>query len=187
MMTIQEIFTTLAQHMEKGIKIHGEFIKVYNFLCLKGYKKCHHYHFLEETQNYYYLCHYYMDHYHQMIEISQIEEVKVIPNSWYKYTQFEVDTGTKRNAIRDMMKQWVDWEKSTKELLQTLYKELIDLDEIAAAKKFECYICDVDKELKQAEKELIKLETIGYDISLIIDMQDSLYDKYNKKIKKIYN
>lgn len=62
----------------------------------------------------------------------------------------------------------------------------MDLGEIAAAKEFEYYICDVDKELKQAEKELIKLETIGYDISLIIDMQDSLYNKYNKKIKEIY-
>ena len=185
-MTISEIFTTLASHMEKGIKMHKDFVKAYNFLCFKGYKKCHYYHFLEETENYYYLCHYYMDHYHKMLETNQTEEVKIIPNSWYKYSQFDVDTGTKRNAIRDTMKQWVDWEKSTKELLQTLYKELVDLGEIAAAKEFEYYICDVDNELKSAEKELIKLETIGYDISLIIDMQDFLYNKYKKKIQKIY-
>lgn len=186
-MTISEIFTTLASHMEKGIKMHKDFVKAYNFLCFKGYKKCHYYHFLDETENYYYLCHYYMDHYHQMIETSQFEEVKVIPSSWYKHNQFEVDTGTKRSALRDMMKQWVDWEKSTKELLQTLYKELTELGEIAAAKEIECFLCDVDDELKQAEKEWLKLETIGYDITLIIDWQDSLYDKYNKKIKKIYN
>ena len=185
-MTISEIFNTLASHMEVGIKAHKDFTKAYNFLGLKGYKKCHHYHFLEETKNYYYLCHYYMDHYHKMLEISQTGEVKVIPSSWYKYTQFEVDTGTKRTAIRDMMKQWIDWEKSTKELLQTLQKELTDLGEFAAAKKFIDFLVEVDEELADAEKEFIKLESIGYDINLIIDMQDSLYDKYNKKIKKIY-
>ena len=185
-MTVNEIFNTLAQHMEKGIKMHKEFVKGFNFLYLKGYKKCHYYHFLEETQNYYYLCHYYMDHYHQMIETSQGEEVKVIPISWYKYTQFEVDIGTKRNAIRDMMKQWVEWEKSTKELLQTLHKELCDLSEVAAAKKFEEYLCDVSDELKGAEKKLLQLETIGYDIGLIMDEQESLYKKYSKKIKCLY-
>ena len=185
-MTIDEIFITFAAHMEKGIKIHKEFTKAYNFLCFKGYKKCHYYHFLEETQNYYDLCHYYMDHYHKMIEISQVEEVKVIPASWYKYTQFEVDTGTKRNAIREMMKQWIDWEKSTKELLQTLHKELIDLGEVAAAKEFEYFLCDVAEELKSAEKEWLKLETIGYDIGLIMDKQDALYNKYCKKIREIY-
>lgn len=185
-MTVNEIFTTLASHMENGIKMHDDFVKAFNFLGLKGYKKCHHYHFLEETQNYYYLCHYYMDHYHQMLENQQSTDVKVIPQSWYKYTQFEVDTGTKRNAIRDIMKQWVDWERSTKELLQTLYKELDELNEFAAAKKIEYFLCDVDEELKGAEKEWLMLETIGYDIISITERQDSLYNKYKKKIKKIY-
>ena len=185
-MTVNEIFNTLAQHMEKGIKMHKELVKGFNFLYLKGYKKCHYYHFLEETQNYYYLCHYYMDHYHQMIEVAPEDPVKIIPASWYKYTQFDVDIGTKRGAIRDFMKQWVEWERATKELMQTLHKELCDLGEVAAAKEIEKYVCDVSEELVGAEKKWLKLEAIGYDIGLIMDEQESLYKKYSNKIKNLF-
>ena len=182
-MTVEEVFTTIAQHMEKGLAMHRDFVKAYNFLCLKGYKKCQYYHFLEETQNYYYLCHYYMDHYHKMIDVGIVEQMKVIPSSWFKYDQFEVDNGTKRNAIRDMRKQWIDWEKSTKDLLQRMYKEMCDLNDIAGATKIEEVLCDVCEELKNAEKKWLKLETIGYDIGLIMDEQDALYNKYCDKIK----
>ena len=185
-MTINEIFTALASHMETGINVHKDFINVYNFLYLKGYKKCHEYHYLEEIQGYYNLCHYYMDHYHQMIEVAAEKPVEIIPTSWYKHTQFDVDIGTKRGAIRDLMKQWVEWEKATKELMQTLYKELCDLGEVAAAKEIEKYIRDVSEELAGAEKKWLKLETIGYDIGLIMDEQESLYKKYSNKIKNLF-
>lgn len=49
-----------------------------------------------------------------------------------------------------------------------MYKELCNLGEVAAANKVKCYICDVDEELKHAEKKLIKLETIDYNIGTII-------------------
>lgn len=186
-MTVEEIFTTLASHMETGIKLHRDFVKVYNFLFLKGFKKCQYYHFLEETQNYYGLCHYYMDHYHKMLNNNQTGEVKVIDIAWYKYTQFEVDTNTKRNTIKNMIEQWIKWEKSTKELLQRLYQELCGLNEIAAAKEFEIYLQDVNNEIKEAEKQQLKLQAIDYDIGLIMDEQAHIYNKYSKKIKNLFN
>lgn len=121
-----------------------------------------------------------------MIDVGIVEQMKVIPSSWFKYDQFEVDNGTKRNAIRDMMKQWIDWEKSTKDLLQRMYKEMCDLNDIAGATKIEEVLCDVCEELKNAEKKWLKLETIGYDIGLIMDEQEALYNKYCNKIKKLF-
>jgi len=50
-----------------------------------------------------------------------------------------------------------------------MYKELFELGEIAAANKINCFICDVDEELKHAEKKFIKLETLGYDIGTIVN------------------
>lgn len=184
-MTTEEVFSQLAAHMQKGIILHRELSEIYNFLCLKGYKKCHYYHQLDETQNYYYLYHYYMDHYHKLIEV-EIEDPKIIPIAWYKHTQFEVDTSTKRTAIRDTIKQWIEWEKSTKELLQKSYKELYDLGEFAAAMKIQEFLCDVDKELKDAEREFIDLETVGYSIDYISEKQDAMIEKYRNKIKKLF-
>lgn len=67
-----------------------------------------------------------------------------------------------------------------------MYNELLDINEIAAASKIKCYICDVDKELEHAEKKLIKLETLTYDIGTIVKWQESMYDKFKKKIKQLY-
>jgi hypothetical protein len=48
-------------------------------------------------------------------------------------------------------------------------QELIALGEVAAALKLDCYILDVSTELHDAEKKLLKLETINYDIVHIIE------------------
>lgn len=185
-MTVEEIFNTLAAHMKKGIALHWQYSEAYNFLNLKGYKKCHFYHYLSEIKNYNSLCHYYMSRYHKLINPNKIDEVEVIPSSWYKYVQFSVDTNTKRNAVKDMMKSWVEWEHSTKELIQTLYKELFNLNELAAAKKFCFFLQDVDEELKDAENKRLKLESSGYDIIYILDKQEKMYDKYKEKIKNLF-
>jgi hypothetical protein len=50
-------------------------------------------------------------------------------------------------------------------------QELYNLGEVAAASEIDCFIADVDDELVHAEKKLIKLETIGYDIGTIIGWQ----------------
>jgi len=52
-----------------------------------------------------------------------------------------------------------------------MYQELVAINEIAAAEKIKCYILDVTEELKHAEKKIIKLESLGYDINTIIKWQ----------------
>ena len=59
-MTVEEIFTTLAAHMEKGIRMHEDLVNVFDFLGLKEYKKEQKHHFEEDVENKYKLCHYYM-------------------------------------------------------------------------------------------------------------------------------
>jgi hypothetical protein len=46
--------------------------------------------------------------------------------------------------------------------------ELAALNEIDAAIEIDSYIKDVSKELCQAEKELLNLEAINYDMTVII-------------------
>lgn len=82
-----------------------------------------------------------------------------------------VDSATKRNSIKSMMEKWIEWEKTTKKLYQQKYQELYEIGEIAAADKVKCYICDVDEELKHAEKKFIQLETMNYDLSVIVQEQ----------------
>ena len=60
--------------------------------------------------------------------------------------------------------------------------ELISIGEVAAALELDKYIIDVSTELEHAEKEFIKLNTIGYDLIEIESWQEPMSKKYKKKL-----
>jgi negative regulator of replication initiation len=115
-MTIEEIFTKLASHMKEGLEYHDLFAQAYHFIGLRGYAVSQEHHFLEESQSYKLLLRYYAKHYHKLIILENFDKPKIIPETWYKYTTMAVDTNTKRNAVKDLMTKWIDWERSTKKL-----------------------------------------------------------------------
>lgn len=177
-MTVEEIFNKLASHMVEGIMYHDDMAKAYDFLGLSGFARCHDYHHICETKNYRKLSHYYATHFHKLIKLEQLDQPKIIPDNWYKYTTPDVDVATKRNAVKDLMAKWVSWEKETKTLYQSMRQELCAIGEVAAALYLECFIYDVDEELTWAQKKWIKFETLGYDIGAIIQCSDALHKKY---------
>lgn len=179
-MTVEEIFTKLASHMLEGVMIHDKFAQAYDFLGLCGFAACHLHHKTEEMNGFDCLIHYYSHHYHKLLQIDSIPQPDIIPKTWYKYTAFAVDANTKRQSTKDFMEKWVKWEQETKTLYQSMYTELCNLGEIASADKIKYYILDVTEELKHAEKKLIKLQTLDYNINTIISWQQPMYKKYKK-------
>ena len=183
-MTIEEIFSNISTHMAKGLLIHNQMASLYGFLNLKGYQKCHEYHYYEETHNYRHLQNLFLAYCNKMIHESLVEQPDIIPNNWYKFTKKEVDVNNKRSAIKDLMKKWVEWDKESKILLETSYKQLYELNEINCAIEIMYFIKDVSKELVNAQEIYIDLESMGYDIVYIIDIQPDLYKQYCNKIKE---
>lgn len=185
-MTVEEIFSTLAAHMIKGLMVHDQMANAYGFLNLCGYKKCHEYHYFAESKNYRHLYNYYLTHYHKLLPEQKIEDPQIIPTTWLKYTKMDVDANTKRTAVKDLMKKWADWEKETKALLEKSYKELCDLGEVCAAEKVLCFLHDVSRELKYIQEKTIDMEVLNYDIGGIIKSQEKIYEKYCRKFKYLF-
>jgi NADH:ubiquinone oxidoreductase subunit len=184
-MTVDEVYSKIASHMIKGIMFHEELANYYDFLGLKGYKRCHEYHFIDETCAYRGLCRYYINHHNKLIPHEEVEEPDVIPESWYKYTRQEVDNNTKKNAVKNGMTLWVNWEKETKQLYEQMYKELIEIGEVASAMKIKELVCDVDCELKKAERYQLNKKAVDYDLDVVIEEQNRKHDKYRKKMKRL--
>ena len=185
-MTVEEIFAQISTHMAKGLLIHNQISLLFGFLNFNGYQKCHEYHYYEESYNYRCLQNFFLSHYSKIIHETQVEEPNVIPQTWYKFSKADVDSNNKRSAVKDIMKKWVDWEKETKLLLQNSYKQLYELNELDGAFKVASFIQDVSEELANAQQEQISLESMGYDIVYMTDIQPTLYKLYYDKIKKIY-
>ena len=184
-MTVEEIFKELSEHMIKGFMIHEKLANYYDFLSLKGYKRLHEYYYLEESCMYRKLCRYYINHYDKLIPESSFDDPEVIPVNWYRYSRHDVDVSSKRNAVKTGIAKWVDWEKETKKLYQNMYKELMDLGEVAAAQFIGEYVCAVDYELKKAERCQLNRVSTDYDIVSITQDQHDLHDKYKHKVKEV--
>ena len=181
-MTVSEIFSELSAHFIKGMMLHDQTANYYDFLQLRGFKRCHEYHFKVESCSYRKLNRYYINHYHQLIPESKDDNPDIIPNTWYKYSRFDVDVQTKKNAIKTAMDKWVSWEKSTKEKLEGYYCELLDLNEISTAIFLTQFIEDVDCELKWAERKQLDLMSVDYDMSYIMEQQRKMHDKFKSML-----
>lgn len=183
-MTIEEIYSSLASHMILGMMTHQHLANYYDFLGLKGYKRCHEYHYLKQTCAYRKLCRYYINHFNRLIPQSIIEPPNIIPASWFIYTRFDVDPQTKQKAVKNGLEAWVNWERQTKYLYENMYIEAMNIGQVAAALKIKGLVCDVDKELKEAERYHLNKKALNYDLYDIISDQECKHQKYKKKTQE---
>lgn len=184
-MELKEIYSKIVSHMIKGMMIHAQLADYYDFLGLKGYKRCHEYHFLQESCSYRSVSRYFINHHNMLIPEERIEDPNMIPETWFSHTRGDVDATTKKNAVKSGLTKWVEWERETKSLYQRMYKELMDIGEVASACKIKELICDVDCELKKAERYWLEKEAVNYDMAVIIEEQKAKHHKYKKKMKHI--
>ena len=183
-MTVSEIFSEISAHMIKGLMVHTQLADYYDFLGLEGYKRCHEYHALKETCSYRGINRYFINHYDKLIPEQRIEDPAIIPESWFSHVRQDVDNNTKRNAVKSALDKWVNWEKETKELYENMYQELMEIGEVAGAFKIKELICDVDMELKKAQRYQLNKMMTDYNLADIVAEQKSKHSKYKKKLVK---
>lgn len=184
-MTASEIFSEVLNNVLEGVMLHEQLANYFDFLNMHGFKRLHEYHYLDESANMRSLKRYYINHYNMLPPIETAENPNIIPTNWYNYTRQQVDSATKKTAIKNGLTAWQAWEAKSKKLYEKAYTELCDIGEIATACKIKELVCDVDCELKNADRLVIKLETIGYDLNTITLFQDEMHEKYKKKSKEI--
>lgn len=114
---------------------------------------------------------YFIGNHNQLLKDASLHNPGVIPDTWRKYARQQIDTATKRRAVRDTYERWFKREKEVKEILETFYKELIEEAEIAAATKIQDIICAVESELCRIVKKQLILQSTDYDIGCINSMQ----------------
>ena len=180
-MIISEIYSKIASHLIKGLMVHSQLSSYYIFIGLTGYSKFHQYQYLEESANYSRLLKYYGEHHNMLISNSTFSAPEIIPPDWTNKLRTDVSPKDLPKLTSYAQNRWVLWERHTKELLQQSYKDLISSGEIASAEFIVDYIKGVDKELSYAESEMLLLESTGYDMSYIADVQNDLFEKYSKK------
>ena len=182
-MRVREIYSKIVNHQIKGLMVHEQLAEYYDFLGLAGYKRCHEYHYFNECISYRKTIRYFINHHNKLVPNIEVNNPKIIPESWYKYSRHDVDVSTKRNAIKNGIEVWKSWETETKELYQEMFNELCEIGEVASANFVNELIQDVDCELKYVERYCLNLKAIDYDMSIIIPEQDCTHEKYRKMME----
>ena len=185
-MTVEEIFGKIATHMVEGLMFHSQMAEYYQFLGLDGYSQCHEYHFLCESKSYQKIMIDFITYFNKLLPSMQANDPKVIPNSWYKYVRSDVDMSTKRSSVKTSLEKWVAWEKDTQSLYQQMYKELINIGEIAAANRVLDLVKDVTEELHSAEQYLLNKKGTEYDMVDIIEEQHKKKEDYEIKCRSLF-
>lgn len=184
-MTIEDIFSQLAQRMIEGLMTHSQLADYFGFLGLDGYQQCHIYHYFEENCNYKKISKYYLEHYNKLVKDMPFKNPNVVPEDQFQYTRQQVTKEVRKDAVKAGFEKQVYQERQTKKFYEQHHFNLMQLNEVAAAEELEKYIEDVDYELAEAERIHLRLEAIDYDISDIVMLQDDVKKKYNKKIKEV--
>lgn len=180
-----EIFASIRQHQIRGMMLHEQMADYFDFLNLRGFKRMHEYHFLDECVQMRGVSRYYLNHFNMLIADEAPTDPAIIPDTWKNYTRQQVTAEVKKQAVRNGMLKWTEWERETKKKYERAYSELCALGEVAAAHKIKELVCDVDEELKYADRMHIRLEGIGYSIADIDMMQDELHEKYKQKTREM--
>lgn len=172
-MTAHEIFGRISSHMVKGLMIHSDYADYYYFLNLVSYGEMHDKHYSMEVSTHRELKRWYVEHYNKLLPKEDFSYDTVIPQSWLKYSREDVDTNTIRTSVKSGLTAWVEWERETKSLYESMFKELMNIGDITGALYVQDLICDVSKELDFATSCMLTKNAVDYGISEIMQDQKS--------------
>lgn len=183
--TCAEIFQKISARQIIALMFHDQLADFFDFLGLMGFKRIHEYQSLKEAAEHRCIKRYYINHHNQLLEDMYIENPDVIPDSWYKYTRFDVTMQVRKNAVETAFERYRSWEVETKQFYCDCAQKLMGMGHIADFNKINSLISDVDMELKALDRLIIDLKACGYNEVYIATMQSELHEKYRQMTKDI--
>lgn len=182
-----EIFESIVDHLTKGVKFHDKMMDLYGFLGLYGFKKMHEYQYLCESMERRQVKCYVIDHMNFLIKDSCDEKgLDFIPDSWYQYSRTDVTPDARKQYVGPSFEAYKQWEEETKELLSYCANELMYLGDMAAFNEVMEMVEDVEEEIQSLDKILFKLKSVDYNMEYVVNMQEELCEKYDKKIEELF-
>lgn len=180
-----EVFQTINDHQIEALMLHDQMADLFDFLGLMGFKRMHEYQHLSESVSRRGLKRYYLNHHNMLICDGHIENPRVIPEDWSKYTRMDVTPQVRKQAVQRAFARYLDWETKTKTLYETMAKHLMSWGYVADFNKINDLISDVDMELKCLTRMCLRLRSVEYDAMYLVTIQDSLHEEYQKKTKEL--
>lgn len=182
-----EVFETIIEHMTKGVKFHDKMMDLYGFLGLHGFKKMHEYQYYSECMERRKAKCYVLEHMNLLVADTCDEDgLNFMPANWYNYTRHDITPEARQQYVAPSFQGYKQWEEETKELLSYCANELMYMGKMAEFNEVMEMVEDVEKELNTLEELILKLQSVGFDMQYIMDMQDRICEEYENKLEECF-
>ena len=175
----------ISDRLVQALMFHDQMTDYFDFLGLHGFKRMHEYRYFRENAEMRGVHRYFLNHYNELLNDNKDRADDYIPMAWRGVNRMDVNEQVRKDSVKNSMENWRTWESDSKKFYEMKVGSLKDLREFACADKVMGIVRGVDKELKCIDRLMLELKAVGYDMSVIIDMQKRLHDKYEKKLRKV--
>lgn len=179
-----DVFSKISARQVEGIMRHSQWADLFDFCDLCGEKKWQECRAMKEFIEMRNLHEYSINHCNKLLA-ETTTTVKLIPSDWYKATRFDVSENDRKDMLKRIYTEWLNWEKSTKAFYEEQYKVLVENKQIASASKVMELIKDVDEEIKVLSRRMLEYKAVSWDIGFVLQQQAELYKTYVEKQIKL--
>lgn len=177
----EDLYAMIDERMCMALEFHSQLADFFCFLGLQGFKRMAEYQFMKECAEKRKMHRRYIDMHHKILPIQDIETVRMIPKEWERYTTEDVDDSVIPKYVKMGLKEWYEWEKETKSILEDVCDQMQRMGAHADCEYVKELIVDGEKECKKIMRLYEKLNGTGYDAKAVHQMQDKYHEKYKKK------
>lgn len=181
-MSAKEIFAEINKRQITAMMMHREFMVMFSFLGLQGFKRWQQYRYRDEAADNDKMNLYFIDHNNYMIPSLEVDAVHFIPSDWYGVNRLSVTPNVKKSYTNRIMLEWQEWESETKDVLAEYYSMLMENGEVTDAEFVGKLLCGTDKELKNLERCLEELNLVEFDPVYLAEIQKKMHDEYKEKM-----
>ena len=166
-MQISEVYGMILKRQIEGVMFHDEMAQYYAFIGLHGYKHFHKNQSKEEMRAYMRTWCFYIDQYGRLPDEQQAKDPEVIPIAWRSVNMDAVSPTVKKQAVKDAIEKYVDWENETIRIYEQACSELWDMGDYIGGEKVKQNLVEANCELRKAKHKRLMLSAVEYDLSYI--------------------
>lgn len=170
---IKELINEVYEHQKDGVEFHTSLVDLYAFLHLKGFQMWQEYRLKEETEKLHEIQHRFIKRHHGMLGPHRVQQhPSIIPHTFYGHSSTEINKEDIMRETKRSLKEYLTWEENTLEFYKKKQKELVEMESYAEYIDLREMIEDVAAEIEFLKTLMIELESVNYDSSYILKLQE---------------
>lgn len=181
-----KLLSEVLDRYQTAMAFHWESQNLFYWLSLKGFSAIHEYQFYDETRSAQKLKEYIIDRYGVVVLDKGPDNPEILTMIDQGQDRIDVDPEQKWKLIQGAWEKYRLWELSTRKEYQRIATDLLNAGKVDDFQYISKLIEDVSLEIVKIEEIILDMSGTNYDLPHISDLQPSLEDQYNHKIKHIF-